>query len=65
MERLPDAFDLMSWVAENRDRLKPPTAADTGLRNDKFMLTIVGGPNFRTDYHVNQGLNSSISWKVR
>ena len=50
-----DAFNLNRWMEENRDRLKPPTVAETVLRNDKYMVTIVGGPNSRTDFHVNQG----------
>jgi 3-hydroxyanthranilate 3,4-dioxygenase len=55
MDKLPDVFNLMGWIEENKDTLVPPTAAVTVLRNDKYMVTIVGGPNTRTDYHVNQG----------
>ena len=49
-----ESFDLMRWIAENRDKLKPPTAAKTIFTMDDFMVTVVGGPNARTDYHVNQ-----------
>jgi 3-hydroxyanthranilate 3,4-dioxygenase len=49
----PSAFNLMKWIEENRARLKPPTAAYTVLRDRDYMITIVGGPNARTDYHVN------------
>ncbi|HIF59876.1 MAG TPA: 3-hydroxyanthranilate 3,4-dioxygenase [Rhodospirillales bacterium] len=55
MDKLPDVFNLKEWVEENKEKLKPPTAAVTVLRNEKYMVTIVGGPNSRTDYHVNQG----------
>jgi 3-hydroxyanthranilate 3,4-dioxygenase len=55
MDKLPDVFNLKEWVEENKEKLKPPTAAITVLRNEKYMVTIVGGPNSRTDYHVNQG----------
>jgi len=55
MDKLPEVFELKKWVEENREKLKPPTAATTVLRNDKYMVTIVGGPNSREDYHVNQG----------
>jgi 3-hydroxyanthranilate 3,4-dioxygenase len=48
-----EPFNLMQWIAENRDRLKPPTAAYTVLRERDYMITIVGGPNARTDYHIN------------
>ena len=55
MDKLPDVFNLKEWIEENKEKLKPPTAAVTVLRNEKYMVTIVGGPNSRTDYHVNQG----------
>ena len=55
MEYVLDSFDLKRWIEENQDRLKPPTAAETILRNDKYMVTIVGGPNSRRDFHVNKG----------
>ena len=49
----PTSFNLMKWVAENPDKLKPPLGAKTIFREDDFMVTVVGGPNARTDYHVN------------
>jgi len=55
MDKLPDVFNLKEWIEKNKKQLKPPTTAATVLRNDKYMVTIVGGPNSRTDYHVNQG----------
>lgn len=48
------SFKLMDWIAQNRDKLQPPTAAKTIFHMDDFMVTVVGGPNARTDYHVNQ-----------
>ena len=50
----PTAFNLMKWIAENPDKLKPPLGAKTIFREDDFMVTVVGGPNARTDYHINQ-----------
>ena len=49
----PASFNLMKWIAENPDKLKPPLSAKTIFREDDFMVTVVGGPNARTDYHVN------------
>jgi 3-hydroxyanthranilate 3,4-dioxygenase len=49
----PTAFNLMKWIAENPDKLKPPLGAKTIFREEDFMVTVVGGPNTRTDYHVN------------
>ncbi len=50
----PTSFNLMQWIAENPDKLKPPVGAKTIFQGDDFMITVVGGPNARTDYHVNQ-----------
>src|SRR6188474_1966848 len=49
----PTSFSLTKWIAENPDKLNPPTGGKTILREDDFMVTVVGGPNARTDYHVN------------
>src|SRR6516225_1007587 len=49
----PTSFNLMKWIAENPHKLKPPLGAKTVFREDDFMVTVVGGPNARTDYHVN------------
>ena len=49
----PQAFNLMKWIEENPDKLKPPLGAKTIFREEDFMITVVGGPNTRTDYHVN------------
>jgi 3-hydroxyanthranilate 3,4-dioxygenase len=49
----PASFNLMKWIAENPDKLKPPIGAKTIFQLDDFMVTVVGGPNARTDYHVN------------
>jgi 3-hydroxyanthranilate 3,4-dioxygenase len=49
----PTSFNLMKWIAENSDKLRPPTGGKTIFREEDFMVTVVGGPNARTDYHVN------------
>lgn len=48
-----ESFGLARWIADNRPRLRPPTAAFTVFNGGDFMATVVGGPNARTDYHVN------------
>lgn len=48
------SFNLMEWIEQNKDQLRPPTAAKTVFAQDDFMTTVVGGPNKRTDYHINQ-----------
>ena len=49
-------FNLLGWVNQNRDKLKPPVGNETIYKgNDDFIVMVVGGPNARKDYHVNQG----------
>lgn len=45
-------FNLKAWVEENRHLLKPPVG-NKMVWNDGFMVMVVGGPNQRTDFHVN------------
>ncbi|MBI3410857.1 MAG: 3-hydroxyanthranilate 3,4-dioxygenase [Planctomycetes bacterium] len=45
-------FNLQTWINENRNLLKPPVGNHM-LFNQNFMVMVVGGPNQRTDFHVN------------
>tara|TARA_R110000787_G_scaffold9117_1_gene32101 strand:+ start:483 stop:1007 length:525 start_codon:yes stop_codon:yes gene_type:complete len=45
-------FGLQQWIAGNRDKLKPPVGGETLWKETDLMITIVGGPNKRTDYHI-------------
>jgi 3-hydroxyanthranilate 3,4-dioxygenase len=45
------AFNLQQWIDEHRDLLKPPVGNAQIWQNTEFMVTVVGGPNQRTDYH--------------
>lgn len=51
---LPAAFNLQAWIDEHRHLLKPPVANKCIVDGD-FIVMIVGGPNARTDYHVEEG----------
>ena len=44
-------FNLERWIDEHQDLLKPPVGNAQIWRDTDFMVTIVGGPNQRTDYH--------------
>lgn len=45
------AFNLQKWIDDNRDKLKPPVGNAQVWEDGEFMVTVVGGPNQRRDYH--------------
>ena len=45
----------MKWINDHRDLLKPPVGNKMVWEDREFIVMVVGGPNGRTDYHVNQG----------
>jgi 3-hydroxyanthranilate 3,4-dioxygenase len=47
-------INLHAWIEENRALLQPPVG-NVCLHNSHFLVMVVGGPNARTDYHVNPG----------
>jgi 3-hydroxyanthranilate 3,4-dioxygenase len=44
-------FNIEAWIAEHRDLLKPPVGNVQIWQDADLMVTIVGGPNQRTDFH--------------
>lgn len=44
-------LDLLGWIAERRDALRPPVGNAQIWEGTDFLITVVGGPNQRTDYH--------------
>jgi len=44
-------FNLMRWIDDHRDLLKPPVGNAQIFTDADFIVTVVGGPNQRTDYH--------------
>lgn len=51
---LTPAFNLQQWIDEHRHLLKPPVGNKCIVDGD-FIVMIVGGPNERTDFHVEEG----------
>jgi 3-hydroxyanthranilate 3,4-dioxygenase len=47
-------INLHAWVAEHRHLLKPPVG-NKPIWDGDFLVMVVGGPNQRSDYHVNPG----------
>ena len=56
MKKLKAPLNLLQWVDENRDLLKPPVGNKNIYKHesDDFIVMVVGGPNARNDYHYNE-----------
>lgn len=48
-------INFMSWIDEHRHLLKPPVGNQVVYENTEFTVMVVGGPNARKDYHVDEG----------
>lgn len=45
------AFNFQKWIEENKGKLKPPVGNSQVWEDGEMMVTVVGGPNQRRDYH--------------
>ncbi len=52
---LPSVYNLKAWVDENRKLLKPPVGNKMVYRDREFLVMVVGGPNRRKDFHIEDG----------
>jgi 3-hydroxyanthranilate 3,4-dioxygenase len=49
------AFNFRRWIDEHRHLLKPPVGNRMVFRDSEFIIMVVGGPNSRSDFHVDPG----------
>ncbi|MGN7399573.1 3-hydroxyanthranilate 3,4-dioxygenase [Cytobacillus praedii] len=47
-----NAFNLINWIEENKEQLKPPVNNKVLWEDSEFICMILGGPNRRRDFHV-------------
>lgn len=49
------ALNFQKWIDEHRHLLKPPVCNKKIYEEDDFIVMVVGGPNQRKDYHIDEG----------
>jgi len=49
------AFDLQRWIDAHREQLAPPVCNQQVFEDNDFIVMVVGGPNRRDDYHLDEG----------
>ena len=48
-------INFKAWIDKNRELLKPPVCNKIVYEDTEFIIMVVGGPNTRKDYHVDEG----------
>ncbi len=48
-------INFKNWINEHRHLLKPPVGNQVVYENTELIIMVVGGPNTRKDYHIDEG----------
>ena len=48
-------INFKNWIDENRHLLKPPVGNKVVYEDTELIIMVVGGPNIRKDYHIDEG----------
>lgn len=51
---LSSPINFTKWLEENGDKLQPPINNYLLFRGKDTIIMVVGGPNKRSDYHINE-----------
>ncbi|MGE0173009.1 MAG: 3-hydroxyanthranilate 3,4-dioxygenase [Oligoflexales bacterium] len=51
---LGQPFNFKTWIDDHRHLLKPPVGNQVVWEDAEFIIMVVGGPNNRDDFHINQ-----------
>ncbi|MGG1633288.1 3-hydroxyanthranilate 3,4-dioxygenase [Paenibacillus sp. MCAF9] len=46
------AFNLLKWIEDNKEQLKPPVNNKVIWEDSEFIAMVLGGPNRRRDFHI-------------